>query len=776
MIQRIFFYFFSSCLFVCSLFSIETYEDKIVQSIAIVIERPDPDVHYDLAAIAHRLQTKERGAFSQIAFDQDLKLLSQEYDRVEPSVQVSGDHLTIELNLWPRPLIESIDWSGNEAFATSKLEKELDVTPGTYFHRQEFNKKFKALREFYIKKGYFASEISYKIFPIQGTNRVAIDISLVEGKTGIINQVDFHGFTSSEISDITSMIYTQRYRWFLSWFTGTGTLRQEVLDQDKMVMLHYLHNKGYADARVDISLEDAPSLDRIDVVISAHRGPLYRYGSIGFTGNEKLHDQKVESSLKIHEKDVYSPDKLRETAQAIRDLYGEKGYIEARVDYEVLLQEKEPIFNVQYYIDEGEEYRIGLIRIIGNTRTQSNVLLRESLLVPGETFDARRLQLTQQKLQNIGYFKNVNVYAVASTDNDLGPYYRDVYIEVEEMPTGNMSVFSGFSTLDNVYGGLELTERNFNIAGITRLFSEGPKALRGGGEYFHIRLGFGAKQTNYLISWMDPYVNDSLWRLGFEIVRTTSNLQSTKYDVNTAGFSVFASYPLTRYWTYGTKYRFRYTDTDVNSAEKDLEKVLDRSGILSSINQSLSYNSTDRAYKPRRGLRSGFEAECAGLGGAFRFAKTSLVSTFYLPLWDKGTVKLRGDTRFIFPFGNQETRVPTSEKFFLGGETTVRGYEPFHIGPIVDGEPIGGISSFLLSFEYNQEILPFFDVFTFFDAGSVSDERFKWDETLRTSVGVGMRLEIMTRAPIVLGYGYPINPERKDEDVQNFFFSMAGQF
>ncbi len=757
------------------IYAVETYEDQVIESISIDIKRPDPEVLYDKKSIKKTLRTQEKSAFSQTAFDQDLKKLANEYDRIDPKITLIGKKLYIVLAIWPKPVIDHIEWHGNAAYSSKTLQGKLDVSSGSFFDRQEFNKKFTSLREFYIKKGYFASELSYKIFPIKNTNRISIEVYVKEGKTGVINEVEFTGFTSTEISDITSLIYTQRYNFFLSWFTGTGTLREEALEQDKMMILQYLHNKGYADARVDIGIQDAPHSDRINVQISAHRGPLYRFGAIDFAGNTTIPDETLEKEFKVHVKDVYSPEKLRETAQAIRDAYGKKGYIEAEVDYEISLEEKEPLFHVHFYINEGSLFRIGLIRILGNSRTKPNVLLRESLLVPGDTFDCRRLRATQEKLQNIGYFKNVNVYAVASSDNDLGENYRDVYIEVEEMPTGNMSVFSGFSSMDNVFGGLELTERNFNISGITQLFSAGPKALRGGGEYFHARISFGAKQTNYLISWMNPYVNDSLWRLGIELVRTTSNLTSDTYDTNTAGFSVFASYPLTRNWTYGTKYRFRYTDTDVNKDKQELTSTIDRSGILSAINQSISYNSTDRAYKPRKGIRSAGDIEIAGLGGDFQFAKSNSINTIYLPLWSKGTVKMRGDFRFILPFGNTANKVPVSEKFFLGGETTVRGYEPYRISPIVDNQPIGGISSVLLSFEYNQEIFRLLDLFAFVDAGSSTEKKLKINSTLRTSVGVGARLELMNRTPIVLGYGYPINPEKK-EDVSNFFFSMAGQF
>ncbi len=151
----------------------------------------------------------------------------------------------------------------------------------------------------------------------------------------------------------------------------------------------------------------------------------------------------------------------------MKDLYGQKGYIDASVQFETSLKEDEPIFDVDYMIDEGQQYKIGLIHIFGNSSTENNVILRESLLVPGETFDSRKLKATQQRLESVGYFKTVNVYAVRTPDDAaLGDNYRDVYIEVEETSTGNVSLFMGFSSMDDVFGGLDLTERNFHIANI----------------------------------------------------------------------------------------------------------------------------------------------------------------------------------------------------------------------------------------------------------------------------------------------------------------------
>jgi outer membrane protein insertion porin family len=82
-------------------------------------------------------------------------------------------------------------------------------------------------------------------------------------------------------------------------------------------------------------------------------------------------------------------------------------------------------------------------------------------------FDSARLKATERKLQNIRYFKNVNVYSVRTQDDlMLGENYRDVYIEVDETTTGNISLFFGFSSGDSLFGGLDLAESNFNYLGI----------------------------------------------------------------------------------------------------------------------------------------------------------------------------------------------------------------------------------------------------------------------------------------------------------------------
>lgn len=770
---------------------VESIENKDVKKISIQMESLSRGESFSPTRILNKLHTKEGDPFDQTVFDQDLKTLSMEYDRVEPVVSVHQGQVYITIKIWEKPLIRSISWHGNKNIKTKKLQKQLGIKPNVTFNRNAFNKAFNKVKEYYIKKGYFESQLSYRIIHQDNSNEVDIDINVSEGKSGHISQIVFEGLSKNEQSALLEMINTKKHNFFTSWITGSGTYHEEALEHDKLIIINYLQNKGFADAKVNITIGESKKDGKIIIYIKAKKGNLFHFNNITFSGNHLFDDQKIDEKLLIHDGDIYSIDKLRETVQNIKDLYGSKGYIEANVNYTLRPVGTGSQYNVHIDIEEGEEYKIGLIRVLGNVQTNKNVILRESLLEPGEVFDSRKLKATQNRLQAVGYFKSVNVYAIKSSYSEsLGENYRDVIIEVEETTTGNLSLFFGFSTTDDLFGGLDITENNFNYKGLSKIWKEGLPAVRGGGEYAHARVSIGQNQSNYLISWLTPYYRDTLWRVGFDVSYSESSIQSKDYDVNTVGTSIYGSYPLNQFWTTGWKYRVRNSIIHIHgNLNETAKKQQKNSGWLMGVGGSLSYDSTDNAFKPHRGIRSIFDAELAGAkrhashDKYIPFVKTGYVNTFYYPIWKKGTLKTRADVKFIYTFGEsgKPRRVPLNERFFLGGETTVRGYKPFKLGPKYkekdlsrSDDPQGGMSSMLFSTEYLQEVFKLLDLFVFFDAGSVSMNEFAIP-SIKFSCGGGARIDIGNRLPLIVGYGYPINPD-SSKDVKKFFFSMGGQF
>jgi outer membrane protein insertion porin family len=771
--------------------SSEIIETKNVARIEILIDSQSKHPKTNAQSIQAQLTTKVGDPFSQKTFDIDLKKLSEQFDRVDPYLSVKDGQVYISLHLREKPTIRSIVWQGNTAVKSKTLQKELGIQAQSIYTKDEFVKAFNKIKDYYVKHGYFEAMLSYQVQPIPDTNEITIHVSVNEGRSAHIHKIKFSGLNPSEESALLSMINTKRYNLFTSWLTGNGTYRPEALEHDRITIVNYLQNEGYADAQVDIKLEETKT-GQLIIAIYVKKGELFKIGEISISGNTLKSSKEIEAILGIKQGDTYSPEAIRRATQNIKHFYGKEGRIDSNADYELQLVQASPTYNIRFYIKESNQYKVGVIRILGNTSTKSNVILNQSSLVPGEVFNSIKLEQTQMRLESTGLFKSVNVYAVRNADDDvLGPEYRDINIEVEENSTGSISLFFGLSSTDSIFGGLDISESNFNQKGLLSFWKDGLSVLRGGGEYAHAKFSIGAKEQVYTLSWMNPYFDDTLWRVGYDVTYATSRVTNDDFHSRSLGFNFFTSYPLSNTWTVGWKSRLQNSIIKVDSSLGIAAQRQSRnSGIVLGTAGFIAYDSTDHIIRPHRGIRSTFEVDFAAVRRHdrviedFVFSKILYTNAFYYPVWNKGTFKVRADARFLTTFGaGQPILLPANERFFLGGEASVRGYKPAIIGtrypeknPTTDQkeDPTGGASAVLLSAEYAQNIFKMLDLFVFFDAGSVSLSEFTV-KTFRSSYGVGARIDIGNRLPVMIGYGIPINPQY-DEDVQNFFFSMGGQF
>lgn len=762
------------------------YEQMRVAKIEILPKNLPTESSFNVNAVRAKLHTKVGNFFSQSEFDSDLKMLADEYAKIEPNLTTINNELHVTLEIWFKPKIREILFCGNERISTKKLNKELDVNSGDLYSREEFINQFNKLKLLYVKKGYFEAEIDYEVIPVNNSE-VDITVLIKEGRAGKIKEISFQGLTPSEERELLDVIATKRYHLLLSWYTGSGVYHPEMIEHDRLQIINFFQNLGYADAMVDLCIEESSKGNKIVLVVNVDKGVRYTIGNMLLEGNCLFSNEAIWDQFQFGMGSPYSPEKIRETVKAINDLYGVQGYIDTNVDLQLSLREGSPIYDVFVTIDEGEQYYVGLIKVFGNYTTQTRVILHESLLCPGEVFDNRKLEGTETRLLNTGFFSNVNVYAVRSQIEDPSNtrLYRDVYIELEEADTGNLGIFCGFSSLDRIFGGVEITERNFNIAGLTKIFECGPQALRGGGEFAHAKVNIGDRQTSYLLQWTKPYFLDTPWILGVDLEKSNNRALSRGYEIKTYGGNVHATYILNQYLKYDIHYRARHSDVSIRDRSNPLLiEEGNQSGFISAAGTSLIYDSTDHPRRASCGFRSRLMYELAGLGGNFQFMKFSYLNSYYYPVTRRGTLKFRADFQFIKTYGHTDpTNLPLSERLYLGGESTVRGYRNFIIGPkFGNNEPRGGVSSMLLSEEYQHNLLkaPCLDGFVFVDAGYVSLSEFTLGQPA-ASVGFGIRIEIMRGMPLMMGLGWPIHPTEKFNDrnlnnAQRFFFAIGGSF
>lgn len=845
-------------------------EKKNYQVTSIKIELPHAKEkdHILEKTLLDRLHTRQGERFSQEDLDKDLKFLAKEYDRVDPQVDYTKDGVTILLRLWVKPKIVEMIFEGNDKLSQKDLENNLDVKKQQIFDRPQFNRAFQKLKTYLVKQGFYDAKISYIVEPLDGRDEVRLRIQVHEGPCGKIAKIKMRGLNREEKSDLWDMIATKEYFLFTSWATGAGTYDQQVAEQDVLRILSYLHDKGYADAQVTFDIVDAPKKqNRIHLIINVDKGDVYTFGKITFTGNTLFSNELVASLFKIRNQGPFSPRALHDTADAIKDYYGSKGYIDARVSYDPKLNQETKSFDVDFKIHEGEKFRVGLIKVFGNIRTKTSVIIHETLLVPGQIFNIHRLKKTETNLQNIGYFEKVNVYLVKGKASGLGKSFRDVHIEVEEKGTGKFGVYGAVSSQGGLTGGIHITESNFDHNGYRRFLSEGFGSFRGGGEYLYGKFSGGTREKDLTLSWAKPHFMDTPWTLRLEGAYAYNRIHSKSHETHSKRFSAYAIYNLNPFMRAQIYYRLNdnrstisYQESSlVSSADIDtfrrvaefeanqqpnpinradleaqvrtnlqnqgmtndqIDGEIDRhtqalfkqeafnraakpvldlikedakrsDGVISAVGVSLSYDTTNHPMRPSEGFYSELKSEYAGLGGSHRFWKFAYLNTLYTSLSQKLIAKCRWDLNFLLPQGKEDDAfVPTGERFYLGGDQTVRGYRPFCLGPQYQAStpgglyhlnsraPMGGYSSLLLSMQLDYELNRVATPFIFLDGGHLSDK--KWHIThpkyFKWSYGTGVQVTVMpAMPPLVFGFAKAINPDRRD-DKSNFFFTIGLNF
>lgn len=774
------------------------YENQAIEKIEVIPESLPSGAFFDPNSVLTRMKTRVGGSFSHLDFDADLKALSQDFDRIVPRLESLDNKIYITLRVWPKPTIRTIQWEGNDRMDAPALQKELGIASGTVFDRQAFNKAFHKLKTYYIKKGFFEAELDYTVNLDRDTSEVDIIVTVNEGRAGKIKRIIFRGFTPEEESEIAEMIMTKKYNIFLSWFNNEGIYHEDMVQQDQFVILNYIQNKGYADARVSLDIEESSECDRINLTINLDRGELYCFGEITFDGHTMMCDDDILGLLTFKTGDPYSPDKLRDSVRIVNNAYGRRGHIDTIIDFEPNLCDEGCVYNINFTIDEGKNYCVGMIKVFGNCSTETNVILHETLLVPGELFNVEKLQRTEQRLRNVGYFKNVNVYAVKSEGPcGLGGNYRDVHIEVEETNTGYFSTQAGFSSADALFGGVSITEKNFNHKGLTKFWTEGYGALRGGGEYLHLNATIGTKNRKYEMGWTKPYFMDTQWAVGFDLEKSCTRYIASDYDINAQGVNFHATYQNNPFLRTGWHYRIRDSQVDINEWDEDdykdkgneelykqresemlkIRKLRKLDGLVSAAGVTLTYDSTNHPVCPTKGFRSRLMGEVAGLGGEYQFFALAYTNSYYHTFNPKTIFRFRTDFRFLVPYlHTHPNQIPLDERFYLGGDDQVRGYRNYRLGPQVDNDdPTGGNSLQFLSVEFDHRLMKRLNLFVFFDAGALTDRVLSMGR-IYMATGWGVRVQLLDSIPpVTLGFGLPIN-EKKHSDVQMFFFQMGGRF
>ena len=677
---------------------------------------------------------------------------------------------------------EPLAIKGNDYLSERKIRKYAELKSGDYIDDAILATKAGKVRDEYVKRYFPNAQIKVVAEPITNSAGYAnVTLTIEEGQRQKISDFCFTNNPSIQAEDLR--ISFDEYPWYnpIGWFTDRPTSQQDLEDARAKALQVYL-DRGYLDAKVDFPVAVKVDETHVNMLMNVTEGDLYTIETTSIRGVKLFPEETVLACAKINADEIAGQQALADAAKRIKDYFGQRGYIDTVVrPLKDTVPGKPGRVAVVFDVREGELAYIRNIEIRGNNKTKDRVIRREIQLNPGEIMDEVRIERSENRMKNLGYFSEVRHYYERTDENDK----RNLVYEVQEQRTGNFMVGVGLSTVDSIFGYGEVSQSNFDILNWPN--------FTGGGEKARIGVEYGERRQTFEASWTQPWLFSYPMALTVDLYRRLR--WTDQYDEIRTGSSATLSYPIF-FGRIGGRYTLEVVDMqdpDENQwyledgasstpGRADSKYFLDQDdkygGNLNSVFRLFwSHDTRDKAFVPTRGYQSTVYGEISENSfGDNAFYRMGANHRHYFPLWFKHVLMLRGRVDTIDAY---EDELPVYEMLYLGGPRTIRGVDYRDIGPKVfrnghqQHAPVGGKTLALVTAEYTVPIIKAVRAAVFSDAGSLGADAWGGGlDNVCISGGVGLRIDI-PGFPIRLDVAKPFVTDDDYTDEEVFSFTIG---
>ena len=726
----------------------------------------------------------------------------------------------------PVPVIKSIEITGNSKISTATILSKIQSIEGTDFSKDTVKKDLKIL----YKIGYF-EDIRIEIESFEGG--VKLIFNFIE-KPSIIS-LDFQG---------NDKIDTDKLKENTTITAGAVANMSLILDNVQHIISYY-QSEGFWLAKV-VPIVREISEDAVALTYQIDEGPKVVIRGIEIEGNNAIADSRVMKVMKtkkrwlfsfITKSGIYIKNQIAEDQERIRRLYHSKGYIYVAIsEPEIRLSPDKKEIYLKISLSEGDQYKIGDIKIQGNTIYSTEELFEHITVSVDKIFNRSALRADIDRIIDKYMEKG---YARADVnplmDIDVKEKTAQITLSVSEgriFKIGRINVAGNTKTRDKVIrremrldeGDIfnkNLIKRSYQrisnlnyfetvdinpvpryedrlidleidvkekmtgmlsfgggYSSVDKLMLMGEitqSNLFGKGYQLRLKADFSSRRTNYNLSFKDPWFMDK--PISASIGAYNEKTEYPDYDKRATGGYIGFGKEFSEY--VGGKISYSIEEANITDLSEDASIIIkDQEGrkITSSISPSIWRDTRDNYLDPTTGRRTAFYSTVAGLGGDNFFYRSVIDSVSYHPAFWKTTFSLRG--RIGYAAGYNDKKLPLYERFYVGGINTIRGLGFGEGGPKNDNdELIGGDLEAILNAEL---IIPIsreagLKGVIFYDYGGAFDTDYDISgNDIRSTAGFGVRW-MSPMGPIRLEWGFNIDP-KEDEKTNRVEFSMGGLF
>jgi outer membrane protein insertion porin family len=480
----------------------------------------------ELPAIAGRLTLKPGDPYTPENVRGQIKILYETgfFEDVQVETESRAGGVALAFLVREKPFITEIVFDGNKELSDDKLKEKITIKSQAFLDQPQAKESAEKIRLAYQEDGYF----NCRVIPIVQTldeDRKRLTFFVKEGDKARIKTVNFDGLHAAAKAEMFKVMATREWvPWYglvtqlklPSFLSDAGVLKREEMNNDVERIKEIMLNKGYLNVQVGLpTVELSDDKKWFVVTYTVVEGEPFTVAEVGFRGNTVFEDPELRQGLKIKDGEIFQRQKIRDEITRMTDLYGSKGYAFADVTPSVTPNVEDRTATITLTIKEGEMMRIRQININGNDKTKDNVIRREIRVDEQDVIDTPALKRSFQRLTNLNFFETVEILPA-----QVGVDKVDLNVRVKEKPTGQFSIGGGFSTLDKLVAIADITEGN----------------LGGNGWMGRIRGQLGQQRTLGLVTFRNPYLNDSLTSMQLDLYRSLTNYVT--YYEKKAGASV----------------------------------------------------------------------------------------------------------------------------------------------------------------------------------------------------------------------------------------------
>ena len=667
-----------------------------------------------------------------------------------------------------RPTIANVDFAGIREFDKEALLKSLrdvGLAEGRAFDKSLADRAEQELKRQYISRSLYGAEVVTTVTPAE-RNRVNLTFTVTEGEPAKIKDIRIVGNKAFGESTLRDLFDQTTGNW-LSWYTKSDRYSRTKLNGDLETLKSFYLSRGYLDFRIDSTqVAVSPDKQSISITINVTEGEQFVVSGVKLAGNYLDREDEFKQLITIKPGEPYNANDVAETTKAFTERFGDFGFAFARVEARPEIDRATRRLTLTLVADPSRRVYVRRINISGNDRTRDEVIRREFRQYEASWYDGRKIRLSRDRVDRLGYFTEVNIETV---DVPGAPDQVDLNLTVAEKPTGSIQVGAGFSSAEKLSVNFSIKQEN----------------AFGSGNYLGVEVNTSKFNRVLVLSTVDPYFTQDGISRSIDLYHRSSkpyNDYGGNYELITEGGSLRFGVPFTETDTvfFGGGLERTRIKPGTNIPAEYLAYAEQFGYTSNTLPLTIGWARDDRdsALAPTRGRYQRFNTEW-GVAGDARFLKLNYQFQQFVALSRQYTLAF--NTELGWGKGLNGRPFPVFKNFYSGGLGSVRGFEQSTLGPrSINGTYAGGPKKITLNGEL---IAPFpgagndktLRLFAFTDVGTVWGETEKVDlAQMRASVGVGISW-ISPVGPLRIAVANPVRKFAGDR-IQKLQFQIGTSF